>query len=113
MSSLLMEAPPLELKIVPSIVLANEATERIRRRTAPENMRVKGHLDLTGMSELRSLPPGLTADSIDLSGCTALAELPQDLRVRRLNLSNCRGLRRLPAGFHCYDLNLTRSGITE
>lgn len=113
MSSLLMEAPPLELKIVPTIVKALEARECIRRGTSPDNMQVKGHLDLTGIPGLRTLPTGLVADSIDLSGCTTLEELPADLKVRRLNLSHCRGLCRLPAGFHCYDLNLTGTCLTE
>jgi hypothetical protein len=113
MSSLLMEAPPLQLQIVPSIVSAKEAKERIHHGTAPENMRVRGPLDLTGLVALRSLPVGLTADSIDLSDCDGLSELPEGLRVRRLNLSNCRSLRRLPAGFRCFDLNLSGSGITE
>lgn len=90
-------APPVD---------ARKARELILSGRAPADMRVIGHLDLSGQSDLRSLPAGLAVASLDLRGCTALRELPGELRVRRLNLEGCTGLEALPDGLQCFELEL-------
>jgi hypothetical protein len=61
-------------------------------------MRVLGHLDVSGASELYYLPEDLSCDSLDLSDCINLTQLPKGLRVRdSIELAGS-GIRSLPAG---------------
>lgn len=89
------------------------ARKLILAGTAPAGMVVAGHLRLNDQSQLRTLPPGLTAPSLDLSGCAQLESLPEGLQVRRLNLSGCRALRELPTGLRCYELDLQHTNLTS
>jgi hypothetical protein len=89
---------------------AKRAAEAILAGRAPANLRVGGHLKLTG-PRLTRLPDGLAVETLDLSGCTALRELPPGLRVRRLTLDGCTALERLPAGLRCYELQMRQTAI--
>lgn len=59
---------------------------------APEDLTVRGHLDLTGLRELRSLPAGLN--------------------VTRLTVNGCYNLTQLPARLTCFELSAKESGLT-
>jgi hypothetical protein len=62
---------------------------------------VSGHLDVSGRTDLRELPNGLTALSLNLSGCTGLERLPPGLKVSLLRLDNCSALAQFPAHLSC------------
>jgi hypothetical protein len=64
----------------------------------PDNLKVKGYIDLSGCTELTKLPDNLEINSrLNLSGCTKLTELPDNLEVKGyLNLSDCTKLIKLP-----------------
>lgn len=95
---------PLEPKRAREVILKGKPP-------APENLTVKGHLDLSESRTLTQLPAGLTAESLDLHGCTALRSLPEGLRVRRLDLSGCTALESLPPGLSCYELVMRDAAI--
>jgi hypothetical protein len=78
---------------------------------APENLVVKGNLNLSESKTLTALPAGLKAESLDLHGCTALRSLPAGLRLRRLDLSGCAALESLPPGLDCYELVMRDAAI--
>jgi hypothetical protein len=46
-----------------------------------EGMRVLGHLDLSGASQLDYLPENLTCETLDISDCVNLTHLPKGLHV--------------------------------
>ena len=46
-------------------------------------MRVDGHLNLSGASQLYNLPENLTCESLDISDCVNLTNLPKGLHVTR------------------------------
>jgi hypothetical protein len=83
----------------------------ILKGTAPEGLRVHGHLSFAGEVLLRQLPAGLHAQSLDLSGCPNLTRLPPGLSVNTLKLTNCDRLRRLPAGLRCDQLEAQGTGL--
>ncbi|MBD2250392.1 DUF6745 domain-containing protein [Nostoc parmelioides] len=55
----------------------------ILEHRAWEGIRVLGHLDLSGATELGNLPENLTCESLDISGCVNLVNLPPGLHVTR------------------------------
>ncbi len=66
------------------------------------SLNIQGDLDLSGRTELTSLPQGLhVSGNLNLSSCTGLTSLPQGLRVgRSMNLRDCTALASLPQGLH-------------
>lgn len=62
-------------------VSAERARKLILEHRAWDGMRVLGHLDLSGASELYNLPENLTCESIDISDCPNLTNLPKGLHV--------------------------------
>ena len=66
------------------------ARQRLLRGRPPSHMRVKGSLNLSRLSELRSLPANLTAETLDVSDCTNLISLPIALTCRELLLRRTR-----------------------
>ena len=66
----------------------------------PEELKIKGDLDLSYCTSLVSLPEGLNVGGyLDLFDCTSLVSLPKGLSVTGyLNLSGCRSLVSLPEG---------------
>jgi hypothetical protein len=92
-------------------VSTREARVRILAGTAPPNLHVSGHLDLSHQADLAALPAGLSVTSLDLTGCAGLRRLPDDLQARRLVLSGCTSLYALPAGLRCYELVLRHTPI--
>jgi hypothetical protein len=78
-----------------------KAREMILAGTAPDNMTVKGNLDLYNSKELTRLPKGLRVKGdLHLNKCTALKKLPDGLSVQRnLNLGGCKTLTELPDDF--------------
>jgi hypothetical protein len=96
-----------------SLITAKQARKLILRGKAPANLRVSGHLNLSGDPGLKELPEGLTVASLDLSGCKALASLPNSLSVRRINVSGCRSLTALPSGLNCYELEMRETEVRE
>ncbi|MBH8575831.1 hypothetical protein I8752_23085 [Nostocaceae cyanobacterium CENA369] len=62
-------------------VSAERARKLILEHRAWDGMRILGHLDLSGASELYNLPENLTCESIDISDCPNLTNLPKGLHV--------------------------------
>jgi hypothetical protein len=77
------------------------ARRQILAGTAPEGMKVSGHLDLSAHKEPLRLPAGLQVQSLDLSSCSNLTLLPDGLTVRHLNLDGCARLTTLPDNLRC------------
>ncbi len=67
-------------------------------KSLPDNLVVKGDLDLFGCTALTSLPDNLVVNGeLDLSYCTALTSLPDNLVVSgNLYLTGCTALTSLP-----------------
>lgn len=62
--------------------VSNErARKLILEHRAWNGMRVLGHLDLSGASELYHLPENLTCETLDISDCVNLTNLPFGLHV--------------------------------
>lgn len=59
------------------------ARKLILEHRAWDGMRVLGHLNLSGATELYNLPEKLTCESLDISDCVNLTNLPQGLHVTR------------------------------
>ncbi|WP_414530925.1 DUF6745 domain-containing protein [Nodularia chucula] len=53
----------------------------ILQHRAWDGMRVLGHLNLSGASEIYNLPENLTCESLDISDCINLTSLPPGLHV--------------------------------
>ncbi|MGJ5672725.1 MAG: DUF6745 domain-containing protein [Nostochopsis sp.] len=64
-------------------VSAELARKLIIEHRAWDGMRVLGHLDLSGASQLYHLPENLTCESLDISDCINLTQLPKGLHVTR------------------------------
>jgi hypothetical protein len=64
-------------------VSAQLGRKLILEHRAWDGMRVLGHLDLSGATELVNLPENLTCESLDISGCINLTDLPEGLHVTR------------------------------
>lgn len=62
-------------------ILAELARRLIIEHRAWHGMRVLGHLDLSGASQLYQLPENLTCESLDISDCVNLTQLPKGLHV--------------------------------
>ncbi|HSH77893.1 MAG TPA: hypothetical protein VLA19_05095 [Herpetosiphonaceae bacterium] len=92
-------------------VTGAEARKLILAGRAPDNLHVRGLLDLSNSPDLVRLPPRLRVGSLDLSNCPALKALPTGLRLQSLKLNNCRALRALPPGLHCDALELRGSAL--
>ncbi|MBX7223565.1 MAG: hypothetical protein K1Y36_26870 [Blastocatellia bacterium] len=76
-----------------------------------ENLIVKGHLDLSRLTNLETLPEVLEADSLDLSHCTSLKKLPARLHVRRLVVNGCTALEALPTGLKCSEVDARNTAL--
>jgi hypothetical protein len=98
---------PVQETSIPS----RQARGLILQGHAPEGMRVRGHLDLSGRKRPLQLPAGLHVPSLDLSGCTRLTELPAQLDVTHLSLNGCTRLTSLPAGLRCEILEACESSL--
>lgn len=92
-------------------VTGPEARKLILAGRAPDNLHVRGLLDLSNSPDLVRLPPRLRVGSLDLSNCPALKSLPEGLRLQSLKLNNCPALRVLPPGLHCDVLELRGSAL--
>ncbi len=58
-----------------------------------DSLQIDGWLNLSGSTELTSLPDNLWVDqSLDLRGCAGLIALPESLSVGSLYLQGCTGL---------------------
>lgn len=62
-------------------VSAQQGRKLILEHRAWDGMRVLGHLDLSGASQLYHLPENLTCESLDISDCINLTDLPKGLHV--------------------------------
>lgn len=82
----------------PEPVAADRARQLIRSRRAWEGMRVLGHLDLHGTTNLDQLPNNLTCESLDISDCINLTSLPPGLHVTHWIELAGSGITHLPAG---------------
>jgi hypothetical protein len=60
------------------------ATQALLAGTAPDNLHVVGHIDLTG-SAITSLPSGLTCTKLTLNMCTELQAIPEGLACFELS----------------------------
>lgn len=69
-------------------------------RTLPDDLQVTYRLDLTGCTQLETLPKGLKVGSLILRDCTSLRTLPEDLDVYFLDITNCRNLESFPVNGH-------------
>jgi hypothetical protein len=106
-------------------VTGQEARTVILAGGAPEGLKVRGRLDLTGKgaielprglrcyhldlagSGIRALPEDLEVEyKLDLTACRNLEELPEGLKVGSLVLRGCTALRALPEGLDVYFLDL-------
>ena len=78
------------------------AAERARRlilsHQAWDGIKVLGHLDLSGESNLYSLPENLTCGSLDISDCVNLTTLPRGLHVTHWIELAGSGITSLPTG---------------
>lgn len=79
-------------------VSADRARQLILQHRAWEGMRVLGHLDLHGETNLANLPENLTCESLDISDCVNLATLPPGLHVTRWIEVAGSGIISLPTG---------------
>ncbi len=79
-------------------ISAMDARKFILEHRAGDGMRVLGHLDLSGESNLYSLPEGLTCESLDISDCVHLTTLPQGLHVTHWIELAGSGITSLPEG---------------
>lgn len=79
-------------------VVADRAWQLIRSHRAWDGMRVVGHLDLHGATDLYQLPDNLTCESLDISDCINLTSLPPGLHVTHWIELAGSGITRLPAG---------------
>ncbi len=83
---------------------------RTELTSLPEDLTVGGDLYLMDCWGLTSLPENLhVGRNLNLRGCTGLTHLPENLHVgRNLNLRGCTGLTHLPENLHVDgDLNLS------
>ncbi|MEA5595489.1 DUF6745 domain-containing protein [Rivularia sp. UHCC 0363] len=79
-------------------VAPERARKLILEHRAWDGMRVNGHLDLSGASQLYNLPENLTCETLDISDCANLTNLPQGLHVTHwIELAES-GIRGLGAG---------------
>ncbi|MBW4549920.1 MAG: hypothetical protein KME35_02195 [Aphanocapsa sp. GSE-SYN-MK-11-07L] len=62
-------------------VSGDRARKFVLEHRAWDGMRVLGHLDLHGASNLYTLPENLTCESLDISDCVNLTTLPKGLHV--------------------------------
>ncbi len=79
-------------------VSATQGRQIILEHRAWEGMRVLGHLDLGGATQLYSLPDQLTCESLDISDCINLKTLPKGLHVTHWIELAGSGIAHLPAG---------------
>lgn len=79
-----------------SVMTAGQAREAILAGTAPDNLKVKGKLDLSQIETPFRLPAGLKTHSLNLEGSTGLEDLPSGLNCFYLNLSRTK-LTQLPS----------------
>lgn len=79
-------------------IAADRARQLIREHRAWEGMRVLGHLNLHGESNLYQLPDNLTCESLDISDCVQLTTLPPGLHVTHWIELAGSGITGLPAG---------------
>ncbi|MFN6519376.1 MAG: DUF6745 domain-containing protein [Nostoc sp. CreGUA01] len=79
-------------------VSAQHARKLILEHRAWDEMRVLGHLDLSGASQLYNLPENLTCESLDISDCVNLASLPKGLHVTHWIELAGSGITSLPGG---------------
>jgi hypothetical protein len=79
-------------------VSAERGRKLILEHRAWDGMRVLGHLDLSGASDLYNLPENLTCESLDISDCVNLTTLAKGLHVTYwIDLAGS-GITSLPAG---------------
>jgi len=62
-------------------ISAERAQKLILQQQAWDGMKVEGHLDLRGATNLYYLPENLTCESLDLQDCVNLTSLPKGLHV--------------------------------
>lgn len=91
---------PVQQRPTPSLepVAAELGRRLILEHRAWEGLRVIGHLDLSGATQLYSLPEQLTCESLDISDCINLRTLPKGLHVTRWIELAGSGITQLPAG---------------
>ncbi|HTE17443.1 MAG TPA: hypothetical protein VK689_03555 [Armatimonadota bacterium] len=94
----------------PSVpVSPGEARLLILRGAMQTGLRIAGRLDLS-KSAITHLPPDLTVDTLDVSGCTQLRTLPPGLRARKV-VAGGSALRDLPPGLSLYELDLRGTAV--
>jgi hypothetical protein len=79
-------------------ISADRARALIVGHRADKGMRVLGHLNLHGESNLDDLPENLTCESLDISDCLNLTHLPPGLHVTRWIELAGSGISNLPSG---------------
>ena len=79
-------------------VAAFLARKLILEHRAWDGMRVLGHLDLSGASQLYNLPENLTCETLDISDCTNLTKLSKGLHVTHWIELAASGITSLGAG---------------
>jgi hypothetical protein len=94
----LVHSPVQPLATNSEPISAEQARKLILRHQAIVGMRVIGHLDLHGVTDLYDLPDRLTCESLDISDCLNLTTLPAGLHVTRWIELAGSGITQLPAG---------------
>jgi hypothetical protein len=79
-------------------ISAELARKLILEHRVWDGMRVLGHLDLSGASDIYNLPENLTCESIDITNCVNLTTLPPGLHVTHWIELAGSGITSLPAG---------------
>ncbi|MBE9049904.1 hypothetical protein IQ243_05690 [Nostocales cyanobacterium LEGE 11386] len=79
-------------------VSAELGRKLILEHRAWDGMRVLGHLDLSGASDIYQLPENLTCESLDITDCVNLTTLPPGLHVTHWIELAGSGITNLPAG---------------
>jgi hypothetical protein len=94
----LVHSPVQPLATNSEPISAEQARKLILRHQAMAGMRIMGHLDLHGTTDLYDLPDYLTCESLDISDCLNLTTLPAGLHVTRWIELAGSGITQLPAG---------------
>jgi len=99
------------------IITQTERIEHLKRfyPELPDDLHIKGDLNLSWNDDLLYLPDGLTVDGwVDLEGCTSLVELPADFHVGyALWIGGCLKLTGLPSGLVVKDVMYTAGRVFD
>jgi hypothetical protein len=89
---------PAPTNITQEPMSGDRARTLILGHRGSDGMRVLGHLDLSGATNLSHLPENLTCESLDLSDCRHITTLPKGLHVSHWIEIAGSGITALPGG---------------